>query len=81
MNDFSSPYYKALLKALDVAADSVVAHAWGRDYTLAQLEAMSDRERRLTNWKIRSYNWVLRFDLFRAKCQVWLWRTIDNLIP
>lgn len=76
-----SPLYTALLQALGVTQDSVVATAWGRDYTLADLEAMSTRERRLTNWKIRSYNWVLRFDLFRAKCQVWLWRTIDELIP
>jgi len=75
-----SPLYTALLQALGVTANSVVATAWGRDYTLSELEAMTTTERRLTNWKLRSYNVYLRMELVVCRTREWFWRNVSELV-
>ena len=69
-----SPLYTAILQALGVTANSVVATAWGRDYTLMDLENMTPRQRRITNWKLKSYNCWLRVKLQVSRVHIWVLR-------
>lgn len=79
MTESSSPLYTALLKALNVEKDSIVASAWGKDYTLGDFDRMTDKEIRHTAYKIKTYNIWLRLLLGVSKIRVWFWRNLDEL--
>lgn len=80
MNRPPSPLYVALMRALNVNTDSVVATAWGQDYTLGDLDRMSDRQLRATAFKIKSYNLWMKLKLRGVRIQVWFWRNVLEFV-
>lgn len=75
-----SSLYTALLQALGINPDSVAATAWGKDYTLKDLENMTDRQLRVLNFKLRTYNMWMLIKLQGVRIHVWVLRNVLEFI-